>query len=281
MDATTCRRFAVTLPAVAQAGRVTLAIRVPPGRKLVCDNLSLMPQDNIGGIRREVVAAFRATPQAIIRFPGGCFASTYRWQDGIGELDTRPVDLHNWWDNPLLNDFGTVEFLRFCRQAGAEPMLCVPVMFGDPMNAADWVAFCNKPGHRLHAKAGLKEPLPVKFWELDNETYRRLDAITYARRCVEFSKAMKRVDPTIQTIMNCYWIYHTKLKEMLDIAGPYIDIVNNRGGNIAELRGDLAELDRYNTAHHRRIGLCHSEYRANSYDLPVGRSHRHGRHCRA
>ncbi len=272
VDATTFRRFSVMLPAVAKSGRAMLVIRVPPGRKIACDNLSLLPADNIDGVRREVVEAFHAVPQAVIRFPGGCFASSYHWQDGIGDLDARPVDYHNWWDNPLINDFGTVEFLKFCRHVGSEPMLCVPVMFGDEVNAADWVAFCNKPGHRLQPGSGLAKPLPVKFWELDNETYRRMDAITYAHRCVTFSTAMKRVDPGIQTIMNCYWVYHKKLKEMLEIAGPSINLVNDRGGTIAELRSDLEELKRYNAAHHSQIGLCHSEYRANSYDLPVGKA---------
>ena len=136
-------------------------------------------------------------------------------------------------------------------------------------NAADWVAFCNSASHPLHRKAGIAGPLHVKFWELENEPYRRLDAITYARRCVEFSRAMKAVDPTVQIIMGCYWVYHKALNEMLEIAGPDIDLINNRGGNIAELRGDLAVIARYNKEHQRNIGLCHSEYRANDYDLPV------------
>ena len=270
VDATTFRRFSVTLPPVAQSGRATLAIVVPAGRKIACDNLSLLPADNVDGVRRDVVAGFRAVPQAVIRFPGGCFASTYRWQDGVGDLDTRPVDAHNWWDNPLLNDFGTVEFLKFCHHIGSEPMLCVPVMFGTPVEAADWVAFCNRPGHRLQPGSGLTQPLPVKYWELDNETYRRMDALTYAHRCVEFSTAMKQVDPGIQTIMDCYWVYHSQLRAMLEIAGPVIDMVNNRGGSVAEMRSDLAELKRYNAAHHRHITLCRSEYRAYDYDLPTG-----------
>ena len=61
---------------------------------------------------------------------------------------------------------------------------------------------------------------------------------------------------------------HEALRTMLDIAGPDIDLVNNRGGNIAELRGDLEVLAEYNKKHGRDLQLCHSEYRANSYDLP-------------
>jgi alpha-N-arabinofuranosidase len=212
----------------------------------------------------------KQVPVSVIRFPGGCFASTYRWRDGIGDRDSRPVDFAHWWNFPMLNDIGTVEFLTMCKAIGSEPMMCVPVMFDDADNAADWVAFCNTDRHPLHRKAGIERaPMPVKYWELDNETYRRMDAITYAHRCVEFSRAMKQVDPGIKTIMDCYWVYHQALKEMLEIAGQDIDLVNNRGGNIAELRGDLAALSEYNAKNGRDIRLCHSEYRANSYDLPV------------
>lgn len=270
VDATTCRKFTATLPAGAYTGRTTFALRIPAGRKLVCDMLSLMPANHIDTIRKEVVDGMRQVPVSVIRFPGGCFASTYHWRNGIGDRDTRPVDTEHWWGFPMLNDIGTVEFLSMCKAIGSEPMLCVPVMFDDAYNAADWVAFCNTSNHPLHAKAGIERaPMKVKYWELDNETYRRMDALTYARRCVEFSRAMKKVDPEIKIIMDCYWIYHEKLREMLEIAGPDIDLVNNRGGNIAELRGDIAVLAQYNAIRGRNIGLCHSEYRANSYDLPA------------
>jgi alpha-N-arabinofuranosidase len=267
VDATTPRRFSVTLPVGTYTGRATFALQIGPGQRLVCDMLSLMPTYNLSGIRREVVEGMKKVPAGVLRFPGGCFASTYRWQDGIGDRDCRPMDFRNWWNIPLINDFGTVEFLTLCRAVGSEPMLCVPVMFGDSENAADWVAFCNTEKHRLHRKAAMTAPIPVKYWELDNETYRRMDAITYAHRCVEFSRAMKKVDPTIKIIMNCYWIYHNKLQEMLEIAGQDIDFVNNRGGSITELRGDLAVLARYNIAHNRHIYLIHSEFRAHSYEL--------------
>ena len=270
IDATTCRKFTATLPACAYTGRATFALRLGPGRTLVCDMLSLMPANHVGTIRADVIAGMKQVPASVIRFPGGCFASTYRWRDGIGDRDSRPVDFGHWWSFPMLNDLGTVEFLTMCQAIGSEPMLCVPIMFDDAYNAADWVAFCNTDGHPLHGKAGIpRAPMQVKYWELDNETYRRMDAITYAHRCVEFSRAMKKVDPEIKIIMDCYWVYHRALKEMIEIAGPDIDLVNNRGGNIAELRGDLAVLAEYNARNGRDIRLCHSEYRANSYDLPV------------
>jgi alpha-N-arabinofuranosidase len=92
--------------------------------------------------------------------------------------------------------------------------------------------------------------------------YRRYDAITYAQKCVEFSKAMKAVDPRIKLIMGDYYVFNPKLKEMLEIAGPYIDYVNNRGGDMKEMASDISILKEYNKLYNRDIQLCHSEFRA-------------------
>ena len=270
VDATTCRKFTARLSAGSFTGRTTFALRIPPGYNLVCDMLSLMPTDHQATLRKDAIDAMRQVPAGIVRFPGGCFASTYHWRDGIGDRDTRPVDFHNWWNIPLLNDIGTVEYLSLCKAIGAEAMICVPVMFDDVYNAVDWLAFCNTEHHPFHAKAGIaRSPMPVKYWELDNETMRTMDAITYAHRCVEYSRAMKQVDPQIKTIMNCYHVYRGKLREMLEIAGADIDLVNGRDSDIAEHRRDLAVLAEFNAAHKTDVGLCHSEFRANNYELPA------------
>ncbi|MGI0133426.1 MAG: hypothetical protein ACREBW_00505, partial [Candidatus Micrarchaeaceae archaeon] len=202
VNSTTPSKFMTTLPATTYTGRTTFAIRVPPKSTLVADVLSLQPSNRVGAFRSQVIEGMKQVPVSVIRFPGGCCASTYKWRDGIGDRDARPIDTDNWWTVPMQNDIGTVEFLELCNTIGSEPMFCVPVMFGDAYNAADWVAFCNTDHHPLHAKAGLKRaPVKVKYWELDNEPYRRMDAITYAHKCVEFSRTMKKVDPTIKTIM--------------------------------------------------------------------------------
>ncbi len=107
-----------------------------------------------------------------------------------------------------------------------------------------------------------QEPLHVKYWELENEPYRRFDAITFANRCVEFSKQMKKVDPTIKIAVGNYWCYNKKFKEMLEILGPHIDLITNRGGSVEEMHNDLLILDEYNKKHGTDILLCHTEFRA-------------------
>jgi alpha-N-arabinofuranosidase len=244
-------------------GRATLAIKLPAGKKIGLDFLSLMPSDNVKGWRKDAIDLIKTrVPVPVLRFPGGCYASFYNWRDGIGDQYYRPVNLTSFWTSPVINDFGTIEFVEFCREINSEPMLCVPMMFKPIENTLDWISFCNAPENELRKKYGHPEPLEVKYWELENEMYRTMDAITYANKCVEYSKAMKAIDPDIKTIMGDYWIFNPKLKEMLEIAGQYIDIVNNRGGNIAQQTADMEIIREYNKTHKTHITMCHSEFRA-------------------
>jgi hypothetical protein len=222
-----------------------------------------MPNDNIKGWRKDVIGLINSkVPVPIIRFPGGCYASFYDWRDGIGDPLYRPVNLNSFWTTPVINDFGTIEFVEFCREIHAEPQFCVPLMFKPLESTLDWLTFCNAPDNSLRAKYGHPEPLNVKYWELENEMYRTMDAITYANKCAEFSKAMKAIDPSIKTIMGDYWIYNQKLKEMLEIAGPFIDFINNRGGNMKIQTADMAIVREYNKKNNRSIQMCHTEFRA-------------------
>jgi len=256
-------KYEVDFPPVNFEGRATFAIKIPAGTRIGLDFLSLMPADNIKGWRKDVIDIVKSqVPVPVMRFPGGCYASFYDWRDGIGDPYYRPVDLNSFWTSPVINDFGTIEFVEFCREINAEPQLCVPMMFKPIENTLDWLAFCNAPKNELRARYGHPEPLNVRYWELENEMYRTMDAITYAHKCVEFSKAMKAIDPTIKTIMGDYWIYNPKLKEMLEIAGPYIDLINNRGGNIAMQSADMEIIREYNRKNNRSIQLCHTEFRA-------------------
>lgn len=256
-------KYELELPAVDFEGRVTFAIKIPANTGIGIDLLSLMPADNIKGWRKDVIDTINTSlPITCMRFPGGCHASFYNWRNGIGDPFYRPVDLVSFWGSPVMNDIGTIEFVEFCRAIKAEPQLCAPLMFQPIENTLEWLKFCNEPYNELRTKYGHPEPLNVKFWELENEMYRKMDAITYAEKCAEFSKAMKQIDPSIKTIMGDYWLYNSKLKEMLEIAGPYIDIVNNRGGGLDEQAADIAIIREYNKKHNRSIQMCHSEFRA-------------------
>lgn len=257
-------KYESVLKPVDYEGWATFSIKVPAGYRAAFDLLSMKEQDNIKGWNRDAVELLRDELKIkMIRYPGGCYASFYDWRDGIGPKENRPVSYDTFWGYNIINDYGTIEIADLCHEIGAEPMFCVPVMFyNDVFNAAEWVDFCNNPNNARRISCGVKSPLNVKYWELDNEVYRRLDAITYAERCVEFSKAMKAVDPSIKIIMGNYWIFNSRFAEMLEVAGKYVDVITNRGGDINEMKKDLKILEEYNKRNGTDIILCHTEFRA-------------------
>jgi alpha-N-arabinofuranosidase len=154
-----------------------------------------------------VLAAVRTLRPTILRYPGGCFADSYHWRDGIGPRDRRPHYEETFWTQfvhwlglddewaprfgpPEPNAFGTDEFLAYSADVGAAPAITANVGTGTPDEAAEWVAYT---GGR------------VKTWFLGNELwggheYGHLPAPEYGKRVVEFAEAMRAVDPDITLI---------------------------------------------------------------------------------
>ena len=134
------------------------------------------PIPNTGGIRNDVVAALRKMKPAVIRWPGGCFADDYHWEDGVGPRADRPrrVNIH-WGEVTESNAFGTQEFVRFCRLVGAEPYIVGNVGSGTVRELREWVEYCNYDGDstlaQRRAADGSPEPLDVIFWGIGNENW--------------------------------------------------------------------------------------------------------------
>lgn len=161
------------------------------------------------GLRMDVIGALRRLQMPLIRYPGGNFVSGYRWMDGVGQKYKRPVRSEMAWHTLETNQFGTNEFIEFCRAVGTEPFLCVNCGDGDSREARDWVEYCN--GDRdteladLRRHHGYGAPHNVKYWGIGNEVdgewqigYKTPQE--YARAVTEFSKVMKWADPTIKLI---------------------------------------------------------------------------------
>src|SRR5659263_198005 len=134
---------------------------------------------NIKGFRKELVEMFRKINPPVVRWPGGCFAETYDWRDGIGNRDDRPTRV-NWWytDDQRLetNQVGTHEFMDFCRLVDAEPYFAANATTVTPLHIRDWIEYCNFPqGSTTLAKEreqnGSSEPFEVKYWGLGNESW--------------------------------------------------------------------------------------------------------------
>ncbi len=131
---------------------------------------------NINGVRRDVVEALRALEIPNLRWPGGCFADTYHWKDGIGPKDQRPEIVNRWWGGVTEdNSFGTHDFLNMCELLDTEPYLAANVGSGTVQELADWVQYTNHDGTSpmadLRRENGREEPWAVEYWGLGNEPW--------------------------------------------------------------------------------------------------------------
>ena len=101
---------------------------------------------NKDGIRLDVIDALKKLKVPVLRWPGGCFADTYHWKDGVGPKKERPSMLNIWWGNVKEdNSFGTNEFLNMCELLGAEPYLSGNVGSGTPQEFSDWIKYTTHP----------------------------------------------------------------------------------------------------------------------------------------
>lgn len=145
---------------------------------------------NIGGIRRDLVEALKRISPSVFRYPGGCFADSYDWRDGIGKRSERPRRTNFWYGNapsevPLdstsriePNHFGTNEFLRFCQLVGGRPYLAANVRSLPAQAFWEWVEYANSPAgtttlaeKRESGSAGSRDPYRVEFWGIGNESW--------------------------------------------------------------------------------------------------------------
>ncbi|MBP6979114.1 MAG: alpha-N-arabinofuranosidase [Lentimicrobiaceae bacterium] len=134
------------------------------------------PIENIRGFRADVIRALREMKIPVLRWPGGCFADTYHWKDGIGPIADRPTIVNVHWGGVTEdNSFGTHEFLDFCELIGAEPYVNINVGSGSVREASEWVEYItsgnDSPMTRLRRQNGRENPWKVKYFGIGNETW--------------------------------------------------------------------------------------------------------------
>lgn len=191
----------------------TLQIGVKGSGVAYVDQASLMsdPALKTGGYRPAILAAVKALKPALIRWPGGGYVGGYQWKQEIGPRADRTF--HVAWSDYDPNDFGTDEYIQFCRLTGATPEICVDT---GPSNvdaktrqhfirqACEWLEYCNAPVTNkwgaLRAKYGHPAPYNVKYWEIGNEVWFFYKAKQYEKALRQFVTAMKKVDPSIHVI---------------------------------------------------------------------------------
>lgn len=290
--------YTVDFVDITYEGWATFVLWIPPQSTFEADDFSLKPLNTVHGWRPEIVEALKRVGPKVIRFPGGCFASFYDWRDGVGTYSQRRPQPSYFWGGQNYNDVGTAEMAMLGKAVKSELMFCVNVYhplkekydhyFDEQRNvlmgyefpqftdieegarqAADWVAYCNLPAgsHRmadLRAAHGYEEPFDVRFWELDNEVHRWFGWEDYAHAAVVYARAMKAVDPSIQIGLVTYGgdetiSFHSKLRQMLDIAGPSIDFLADRHNAEDGLDEMLSIMREYNESTGSDLKYCNTE----------------------
>jgi alpha-N-arabinofuranosidase len=160
---------------------------------------------NVNGIRKSLVEALRKIKSPVIRWPGGCFADSYDWKDGVGPRDKRPRRTNFWAGEPELreqgnipqkydpNQFGTNEFVQFCQLAGSQPYIAANVRSLPAEDFYRWVEYCNSPAGStsladLRASAGYPQPFDVQYWGIGNESWGCGGNFTPAEYATEFRR---------------------------------------------------------------------------------------------
>jgi alpha-L-arabinofuranosidase len=172
-----------------------------PGSKLSDSN----------GFRKDVMQEVRTMGVPIIRYPGGNFVSGYNWLDGVGPKQDRPKVLDKAWDSMNTNQFGTNEYMAWCKAVGTLPLMGLNLGTGTPEQAAALLEYCNvdkgTEWSDLRRKHGYPEPYNVKHWCMGNEMdgpwqIGHMTATEYGMKAQDTARQVRYVaqDPELQLI---------------------------------------------------------------------------------
>jgi alpha-N-arabinofuranosidase len=222
------------------------------------------PLSDENGFRKDVLEVLRPLGMPVMRYPGGNFVSCYDWKDGVGPKADRPTRPDYAWRSRETNQFGTDEFMAWCKAVKTEPMMAVNLGTFGTAQAGELVEYCNLPAGTIWSdrrKAnGHADPYGVKLWCLGNEMdgiwqAGHIPAEEYARRAQNASVMMKGLDPSIQTIacgssgrfMNTYMHWD---RTVLEYCWDQIDFIsahrysNNDRKDSAWFLAEGVEIDR-------------------------------------
>ena len=189
------------------------------------------PLADAQGFRTDVVAALRELRVPIVRWPGGCFASGYHWESGIGKHRLPTDDMA--WGVVDPNTFGTDEYVQLCRLLDWQPYICNNAGNGTVAEMKSWVEYCNtRQGRYADERAGNGHPQPwnVRVWSIGNENwgaheigYKPIEQ--WSPLVLEAALAMKAADPGIQlsaaALPDRKWML-----PMLAQAGEHLDYIS-------------------------------------------------------
>ncbi len=228
---------------------------------------SIMPADNIKGMRADTLALLKELNSPVYRWPGGNFVSGYDWRDGVDpDRDKRPPRKNPAWTGVEHNDFGMHEFIEFCKILGTEPMIAVNTGLGTVEQTAEEVKYANgstdtKLG-ALRAKNGAAESFKVKFWCVGNEMYGNwqlgnIPLEEYVLKHNECADAMKKADPTIELVAVGNVGRWDEM--MMDKCADHMDLISEHF--YCQERPGLMGHIAWPAEHIKRISDAHRRYR--------------------
>lgn len=235
----------------------------------------------------------REISPAFIRWPGGCFAEYYRWQDGIGPLKDRITKPNTVWGGFDPNHIGTDEFIQLCRDVKAEPLIVLNIGHHDPpekvqdyiQEALAWEEYCNGAASTkygaIRASNGHPEPYGVKYWEIGNETW-PMGAEAYAQRVVQFVEALRQQNPGLKFLVcgsgghNLEW--NQKILELAATHMDYLSVHHYMQGTFEEEMKNGVEYPAFlektgeiiKTCAHPEIRIAVTEWNQQSIALRTG-----------
>lgn len=184
------------------------------------------------GLRTDVIEAMKKIQVPILRWPGGCFVSSYHWKEAVG--DDREPSYDKAWRVEDPNTFGTDEYIKMCRKIGCEPYICTNAGTGTAEEMSDWVEYCNLEHEGRYAKwrirNGYEQPHKVKYWSIGNENYGHWEigaksAEEWGRLVLESCKMIKHTDPetelTAAALTDLNWNIN-----LLQNAGQFLDWIS-------------------------------------------------------
>ncbi len=162
------------------------------------------------GFRQDVLDLVRELGVTTVRYPGGNFVSGYRWEDGVGPVEQRPVRRDLAWHSTETNEVGLHEFAHWATSAGVEPMLAINLGTRDELAALDLLEYANLPtGSALsdrRAANGAEQPFGIRMWCLGNEMdgpwqLGHRDAVDYGKLASRTAKALRQMDPDLDLVV--------------------------------------------------------------------------------
>jgi alpha-N-arabinofuranosidase len=167
------------------------------------------PLSDANGFRKDVMEEVHRLGVPMIRYPGGNFVSGYDWLNGVGPKKDRPRVVDRAWNTIESNQFGTNEFMAWCKAVGARPLMGLNFGTGTAENAAALVEYCNvEKGTKwseLRRSHGIEQPHKVEHWCLGNEMdgpwqIGHMTAVEYGLKAQDAARQMRAVDPSLKLI---------------------------------------------------------------------------------